>query len=126
MNKIVYNRCAHVISEDNRVLESTNALSKGDLITFGLLMNDSHDSLRDNYEVSCPEIDLLVNLAREIPGVLGSRITGGGFGGCTVNLVREKAVDQFTSHITKSYEAKTGITPRIYISKAANGAEILD
>ncbi len=125
MDPIVYRRCKHVITENSRVLESINALNRSDLAIFGRLMNASHDSLRDDYEVSCAEIDLLVNLARELPGVLGSRITGGGFGGCTVNLVKENAIEEFTKHITDNYQAKTGIVPRIYISTAANGAEIL-
>jgi galactokinase len=125
MDSLVYRRCKHVISEDDRVLKSMTALNKGDLKTFGQLMNESHDSLRDDYEVSCPEIDLLVNLARQVKGVLGARITGGGFGGCTVNLIEVKAVEEFSQHITKNYQAKTGLTPLIYISTAASGAEIL-
>lgn len=125
MDPVVYRRCKHVITEDDRVLESMAVLKRGDLKTFGQLMNDSHDSLRDDYEVSCPEIDILVDLARQVKGVLGSRITGGGFGGCTVSLVAASAVEEFKEHIIKNYQAKTGITPQIYISKAANGAQIL-
>jgi galactokinase len=126
MDPVVYRRCKHVISEDDRVIESMTALNQGDLKIFGQLMNASHNSLRDDYEVSCPEIDLLVNLAREVKGVLGTRITGGGFGGCTVTLIEAKAVEEFSQHINKNYQAKTGITPKIYISTAANGAEILN
>lgn len=125
LDPIVYRRSKHVITEDERVLASMSALNKGDLKTFGQYMNASHDSLRDDYQVSCPEIDLLVDLAREVKGVLGSRITGGGFGGCTVTLIEAKAEAQFREHIIKNYQAKTGILPQIYISTAANGAEII-
>lgn len=125
LEPVVYRRSKHVISENGRVLDSIAALNQGDLKTFGQLMNASHNSLRDDYEVSCPEIDLLVDLAREVKGVLGTRITGGGFGGCTVTLIESQAVPEFRRHIVGNYQAKTGITPQIYISTAANGAEIL-
>lgn len=125
LDPIVYSRCKHVITEDERVLSSIKALNRDDLKTFGQYMNASHDSLRDDYQVSCPEIDLLVDLAREVNGVLGTRITGGGFGGCTVTLIQSTAENQFKEHITKNYQAKTGIVPQIYISTAANGAEII-
>ena len=120
-----YQRAYHVISEDNRVLESITALKAGNLVEFGNLMNASHDSLRDDYQVSCSEIDLLVELARVVPGVLGSRITGGGFGGCTVNLIKAAAIPEFTEKLAQEYQAQTGIKPRFYISTAANGAKIL-
>lgn len=126
MDDTVYKRCRHVIAEDQRVLDSIKALEQNDLNAFGRLMNGSHDSLRDLYEVSCDEIDLLVKLAREVTGVLGSRITGGGFGGCTVNLVAETAVEDFERHVATSYRARTGIEPQFFISTAANGAEILE
>lgn len=126
MDETVYRRCRHVIAEDQRVLDSIKALEQNDLSAFGRLMNGSHDSLRDLYEVSCDEIDLLVKLAREVPGVLGSRITGGGFGGCTVNLVAEAAIEDFKRHVATSYRARTGIEPQFFISTAANGAEILE
>lgn len=125
MDPVVYNRCLHVISENNRVEESIRALKAGDLPTFGRLLNGSHDSLRDLYEVSCPEVDLLVDLAREVDGVLGARITGGGFGGCTVNLVASAAVNDFSRHVLENYKRKTGIEARIFVSRAARGAEIL-
>ncbi len=125
LDPIVYCRCKHVITEDERVLASMNALNRGDLKVFGKYMNASHDSLRDDYQVSCPEIDLLVDLAREVKGVLGSRITGGGFGGCTVTLIEARAEAEFSEHIMKNYLAKTGIVPQIYISTAASGAEII-
>jgi galactokinase len=125
LDPVVYRRAKHVISEDGRVLASITALNQGDLKTFGRLMNASHDSLRDDYEVSCLEIDHLVDLAREVKGVLGTRITGGGFGGCTVSLIEAEAVFEFQQYITRNYQAKTGIIPQFYISTAASGAEIL-
>lgn len=125
MDEIVYRRCCHVIAENDRVLESVKVLTRGDLRSFGRLMNASHDSLRDLYEVSCPEIDELVNLARAVPGVLGARITGGGFGGCTVNLVNMDSYQEFTERVAVGYRKKTGIEPRFYTSTAAAGASVV-
>ena len=126
METAVYLRCRHVISENKRVLESVEALNASDLEAFGGLMNASHNSLRDDYEVSCKEIDLLVELAREVPGVLGSRITGGGFGGCIISLVHNNAVEELSRHIMEVYPQRTGITPRLYQSLPADGAKIVE
>jgi galactokinase len=115
-------RCRHVITECARVLESTAALRRGDLARFGQLMNDSHDSLRDDYEVSCPEIDLLVSLARGVGAVRGARITGGGFGGCTVNLLRRGAVERLKREVLEPYEKQVGVTPHLFVTRAADGA----
>ncbi len=125
ITEIVFSRAQHVISENDRVLASITALKAGDLVRFGELMNASHDSLRDDYQVSCREIDLLVELARTVPGVLGSRITGGGFGGCTVNLIKATAIPEFIEKLKQEYQSQTGIEPHFYISTAANGAKIL-
>ena len=125
MPSVIYQRCRHVITENNRVLDSVKALMNGDLVLFGHLMNASHDSLRDDYQVSCREIDLLVDLARNIPGVLGARITGGGFGGCTVNLVPDNVCSDFSKQITDAYYQETGIEAQFFISTAAIGAQIL-
>lgn len=125
MSEVVYKRCCHVITENDRVLESVKVLTRGDLESFGRLMNASHDSLRDLYEVSCMEIDELVNLARAVPGVLGARITGGGFGGCTVNLVNSDVCQEFTEQVVVAYRKKTGIDPIFYTSTAADGAKVL-
>ena len=92
MDQITYNRALHGVQEDKRTLEAAEVLIKGDFKRFGELMNASHDSLRDLYEVSCPEVDELVEIARKTKGVYGSRITGGGFGGCTVTLIEKDAV----------------------------------
>ncbi len=126
MDPVVYRRSHHVITENKRVRESINALRRDDLTKFGELMNASHDSLRDDYEVSCEEVDLLVSLARQVPGVLGSRITGGGFGGCTVNLLAADKVKEFIESVGENYQQQTGIQPEFYVSSPANGAEVLD
>ncbi|HHW13084.1 MAG TPA: galactokinase [Firmicutes bacterium] len=125
MAPVIYKRCRHVITENERVLRSVPALKAGDLRLFGELLNQSHDSLREDYEVSCAEIDLLVTLARKVEGVLGARITGGGFGGCTVNLIHAGAVDEFTRRVLPEYRKRTGMEAQVYVSTAANGAEIL-
>jgi galactokinase len=122
LSPTVQRRCRHVITECGRTLESTDALRGGELDHFGRLMNGSHDSLREDYEVSCPEIDLLVSLARKVQGVKGARITGGGFGGCTVNLVRREAVEVLKREVLVAYEKEVGITPKLFITKAADGA----
>jgi galactokinase len=122
LSEIVANRCVHVISENDRVQNSVDALKNGDFNNFGRLMNDSHDSLRDLYQVSCEELDTLVNIARSCEGVLGSRMTGGGFGGCTVSLVANEYVDSVEHAIRDEYPAQTGYQPDIYICQPAGGA----
>jgi galactokinase len=119
---IVYRRCRHVVSENQRVLDASTALDAGDLRSFGSLMYGSHRSLRDDYEVSCPELDIMVDIASRLPGVYGARMTGGGFGGCTVNLVAAESVDSFSTVIAEQYRAATGIEPKIYVTEAADGA----
>jgi galactokinase len=122
-----YRRCQHVISENARVLEAAQALKDGDLLRFGVLMYASHASLRDDYEVSCKELDLMVELARKCSGVYGARMTGGGFGGCTVNLVDADAVEEFKAAIAGDYNDATGLHPEIYVCTAADGAaEVTD
>jgi len=118
----VMRRCRHVISENRRVLDSVEALAGGDVARFGRLMDASHDSLRDDYEVSCRELDIMVEIARGLPGCLGARMTGGGFGGCTVNLVDRNRVDTFCAEIADAYRRRTGIEPRIQVSEAGGGA----
>jgi len=119
----IYRRCRHVITENQRVLDAAKALQLGDASRVGQLMYESHASLRDDYEVSCKELDLLVELAAGSSGVYGARMTGGGFGGCTVNLVRTDSAEAFRSHIARTYQEATGITPDIYICEPAQGAE---
>ena len=114
-------RCRHVVLENARVSAAAAALQDGDLATFGRLMKESHRSLRDDYEVSCPELDLMVELAEKQEGVYGARLTGGGFGGCTVNLVKSKAAPQFERSVSGGYEKATGISPQILVTSAAGG-----
>ncbi len=123
MSDVVYRRCRHVIGENVRVLAAADALESGDLRRFGELMGASHRSLRDDYEVSCRELDLMVELAQRIAGVYGARMTGGGFGGCTVNLVATEDAQRFQQQIAAEYESATGLRPEIYSCVAANGAE---
>jgi galactokinase len=115
-------RCRHVVTEIERTLKAAQALRQNDLIEFGSLMWLSHASLRDDYEVSCKELDLLVGIASECEGVLGARMTGGGFGGSTVNLVKRDKLDDFKQKISTEYQQRTGIEPTILVSEAAGGA----
>ena len=123
LEDVVYRRCRHVITENARVLSAGDALEQGDLERFGELMAESHRSLRDNYEVSCKELDLMVEIAHEVEGVYGARMTGGGFGGCTVNLVADTHVEEFKERVSQEYERTTTLKPEIYVCTAANGAE---
>ena len=118
----VFRRCRHVISENVRVTEAAAALEKSDCEKFGRLMYESHRSLRDDYEVSCAELDILVEAARKVEGVYGARMTGGGFGGSTVSLVRTDCVVKFHREVAAGYEKATGRTAKIYVSAAAQGA----
>jgi galactokinase len=123
MSDIVYRRCRHVITENQRVLDAAEALKSGNLARFGELMYASHHSLRDDYEVSCRELDLLVKLAQEHEGVYGARMTGGGFGGCTINLARADSADQFKQDLAEAYAKETGKVAEVYVCSAAEGAD---
>ena len=118
---LIYRRCAYVVQENGRLLDGVAALEANDLASFGQLMYGSHEGLSKWYEVSCPELDILVALAQQQPGVLGARMMGGGFGGCTINLVREDVLDDFTDLITKQYKAQTGIDAYFYVCKLEDG-----
>lgn len=120
-DETVRRRIKHVIYEDERVLASVEALKNGDINKFGQYMNMSHDSLRYDYEVTGDELDAMVEEARKIDGVIGSRMTGGGFGGCTVSIVNDESVDTFIKEVGKNYEARTGIKPEFYVSEIGNG-----
>jgi len=117
-----FRRARHVVTENERTLEAVEALEAGNYRRFGSLMNRSHESLRDDYEVSCTELDRMVELARGRPGVLGARMTGGGFGGCAVSLVEKPAVRSFVSSVREGYREATGIVPEIYVFSAVRGA----
>jgi galactokinase len=122
MPQNVLRRCRHVITEDDRVLAAVKAFEDRDLARFGELMREAHVSFRDDFEASCPEIDTLVALANQQPGCFGARLTGGGFGGCTVNLVASQHVAGFIEAMRAGYLAATGITAEIYVSRASAGA----
>ena len=127
-------RCRYVIEENARVLEAVSVLKRRSqstseetdesLIRFGSLMNASHNGLRDDYEVSCKELDLLTDIARSIPGVIGSRMTGAGFGGCTVSIVHQDALEVFQTRVTTEYHEQTGIEPEIYLCNVSDGAQV--
>ena len=124
---LIYRRCHHVISENERVLETVKALENGALNDVGRCMADSHRSLRDDYEVSCRELDILVDVASGQPGTIGSRMTGGGFGGCTINLVELSAVENFKTKVSSAYKSATQIDTEIYVSSAGAGVmEVTD
>ncbi|MGC1962843.1 MAG: galactokinase, partial [Candidatus Sulfotelmatobacter sp.] len=119
----IMRRCRHVISENARVLQAASALERKDLETFGILMRESHTSLREDFAVSCAELDSMVELAGQAPGVYGARMTGGGFGGCTVNLVRKDCVAEFKARVGDGYRRSTGHAPEIHVCSAANGVK---
>jgi galactokinase len=121
----VMRRCRHVVGENIRVLAAARALEQGSLEEFGKLMRQSHESLRYDFEVSCPELDLMVELASKVEGVYGARMTGGGFGGCTVNLVRGDRVEALATEVAGEYERALGKTPEIYVCSAADGVSQL-
>lgn len=126
LSERVYKRCLHVISENARTLEVASALRSGEISKLNQLMADSHRSLRDDYEVSCRELDIMVELAMKQSGVLGARMTGGGFGGCTINLVNAADSSKFSERVSEEYEAATGRRPVIYICKGSQGAEMVE
>jgi galactokinase len=115
-------RCSHVVRENQRTLDAARSLTEGDLDQVGKLMRESHCSLRDLYEVSCRELDIMVEAADGLPGFRGGRMTGGGFGGCTVNLVLEENAEDFAQQIAERYRQKTGINPQVYLCTAEDGA----
>ncbi|PID56925.1 galactokinase [candidate division KSB3 bacterium] len=123
---LLYQRCKHVVSENERVANAIDALKKNDIESFGRFLNQSHASLRDDYDVSCQEVDFLVDIAQNFEGVAGARITGGGFGGCTVNIVKESVSEEFQETLLHDYAEKTNIVAEIYTSKAEGGACLED
>ena len=123
--EVVKKRARHVVEEIGRSNQAEALLETGDVHNFGRLMNECHVSLRDLYEVSCPELNVMVNIAQSMDGCYGARLTGAGFGGCTVNLVANESVDDFAEALASGYENETGLHPEIYITHATNGAELL-
>ena len=122
MPGVIYRRCRHVVTENARVLEAGEALVREDLNRFGQLMYESHRSLRDDYEVSCEELDLMVQLASKTEAVYGARMTGGGFGGCTVNLVAREQEENFKRFVAEGYERETSLRPEIFVCEPSDGA----
>jgi galactokinase len=122
LSQEVFRRCHHVVGENDRTLKAAESLAAGDAAEVGRLMSESHNSLRNNYEVSCQELDLLVDSALSQPGVLGARMTGGGFGGCTVNLVEKRRIESFRENVSLEYLAQTQICPDIFVAEASDGA----
>lgn len=125
MAENVYKRCRHIISENTRTVAAAEALDAGRLEEFGRLLVEAHASYRDDFEASCPEADVLVELALEDRACIGSRLTGGGFGGCTLNLVRAQDADAFADSLQRRYSEKTGIDADVYRCRAAAGAHSL-
>src|ERR1700761_7632760 len=115
-------RCRHIITENQRVLAAREALLQEDMKRFGALMVEAHKSMRDDFQASCTEIDTLVDIATQQPECYGARITGGGFGGCTVNVVRAEAAEQFVATLKKQYAAKTGIEAQCFVTAPSDGA----
>lgn len=124
LDPLVYRRARHVVTEDARTLRAVEALRRGDLPLVGSLMLQSHHSLREDYEVSCPELDILVELAMQVPGVHGARMTGGGFGGCTVSLVEPAAVAALLDHINDRYPRLSGHAPTAFATRPSAGARV--
>lgn len=119
---VIYRRCRHVITENQRTLAAAEAMKSSDAVAAGRLMKGSHRSLRDDYEVSCAEIDELVATASGVDGVYGARLTGGGFGGCTVNLLRTDVFERFTAVVSSAYKNRFGSEPEIYVFRSDDGA----
>lgn len=122
---VVYNRCSYVVNEKERLLAGCAALQKGDLAAFGALMYATHDGLSKLYEVSCPELDFLVDETRGMPEVAGARMMGGGFGGCTINIVQANKVEAFTSRIQQAFAARFGKTPDVYVTQVEEGTRVV-
>ena len=119
---LVRRRAAHVVGENERVWRAVKLLQAGDGIGLGKLMNESHESSRQNFENSTPELDLLVSIAQKLPGVLGARLTGAGFGGATVTLCDRESAQEIAVELSKRYAAESGITPRVFVCRIADGA----
>jgi galactokinase len=122
---LIYRRCRHIVTENARVLEAERALNAGDFGACGRAMNASHVSMRDDFEITCPEVDTLAGLAQNVRGVYGSRMTGGGFGGCTVSLIEESAIDRASQILTDGYRIATGLDVDIYVCAPSDGARLM-
>jgi galactokinase len=122
---LIHRRCRHIVTENARVLEAERALNTGDFAACGRAMNASHVSMRDDFEITCREVDTLAGLAQHVQGVYGSRMTGGGFGGCTVSLIEESAVDRVSQVLTDGYRISTGLDVDIFVCAPSDGARLI-
>jgi galactokinase len=122
---LIYRRCRHIVTENARVLEAERALASGDFAACGRAMNASHLSMRDDFEITCPEVDMLAGLAQNVAGVYGSRMTGGGFGGCTISLLEEWAIDKASQMLTDGYRIGMGRDVDIYVCAPSDGARLI-
>ncbi len=125
LTPVLYQRARHIVTENDRVQSAAVALVTGNPAAFGELMRESHRSLRDDYQVSCSELDVMVEIASRQPGVYGARMTGGGFGGCTINLVATEQSAEFKNQVAKAYHSATGHEPSIYLCQASQGVQVL-
>ena len=123
--ELIYRRCRHIVTENARVLEAERALETGDFVACGRAMNASHLSMRDDFEITCPEVDMLAGLAQNVKGVYGSRMTGGGFGGCTISLIEEWAIDKTSQMLTDGYRIAMGRDVDIYVCAPSDGAQLI-
>ena len=123
---VIYQRCEYVVEENSRVLLACEKLAEHDLDSFGKLMYETHEGLRHKYEVSCEELDFLVDKAKTMQGVLGARMMGGGFGGCTINLIKNNYLQNTITEISLAYEKKYGRNPKHYITKIENGTSEIE
>jgi galactokinase len=123
--ELIYRRCRHIVTENARVLEAERALGSGDLVACGRAMNASHVSMRDDFEITCPEVDMLAGLAQHVKGVYGSRMTGGGFGGCTISLLEEWAVEKASQMLTDGYRIGMGRDVDIFVCSPSDGARLI-
>jgi galactokinase len=126
LDEDTFRRARHVITENRRTQEAAEAMAGGDTVRMGTLMNESHRSLRDDFEVSCCELDIMVDIAQRQKGCLGARMTGAGFGGSAIALVRTTAIEDFLSGVAPAYRQATGLTPAVYVSRPSNGAEVME
>jgi galactokinase len=123
--ELIYRRCRHIVTENARVLEAERALEAGDFVACGRAMNASHVSMRDDFEITCPEVDMLAGLAQNVKGVYGSRMTGGGFGGCTISLIEASAIDKASQMLTDGYRIAMGRDVDIYVCAPSDGAQLI-
>ena len=126
LTPVIYRRCRHVVTENERTLKAADALAASDLARCGRLMKESHSSMRDDFEISCAEVEAMVAVNAAAPGVYGARMTGGGFGGCTISLVEATAVEAFKESVAVGYRAATGLEPQIFTSPPAGGVSVAE